>query len=464
MNPYHTRMNERLTFQYPTSMAIDWAVRAVMAALFLGATAVYAISFTPVRGFLFLTALIIAIPTVSYGVYSLLLMSVLIILTDETISIRSRFHQRHIFYAHINSVQIKRRWILLHTDDGIVRIDGRLQGYSIFLHHLYQRSPQLPRVTPRIRLTISSIHLSKAIFLIFFMLAFGGGAVYLIIVQGIKGVNFILIFISLFMGAAGAVLLKKLLVTMLFSVTFTAEKIETHMLFHRRRYDPKQLLEIRLELVYDTVKQVKRSRRDLVFVFDNADDLRIQQGWMAQSYSDFLLLLNEMYAIVPTENKRVSAIPYQQFGSGSNRPFSAYFEQECNVQVENVQDIEKWLKGCVYQTDSEQFGKEDHWLHPVEFGKSRQGDCEDHALWAWRQLVNLGIKAEFVTGYYNGEGVNNKTTPPLYHAWVTFWQNGRPYLMETTSKTNITRPFASTIHTHHPRFSVDQTFTTFQYE
>ncbi len=445
-------------------MAIDWAVRAVMASLFLGATAVYAISFTPVRGFLFLTALIVAIPTVSYGVYSLLLMSVIITLADETISIRSRFHQRHIFYAHINNVQLKRRWILLHTDDGIVRIDGRLQGYSIFLHTLYQRSPQIPRVTPRICLTISSIHLSKAAFLTFFMLAFGGGSVYLIIMQGVKGVDFIITFISLFMGAIGAVLLKKQLVTMLLSVTFTAEKIETRTLFHHHRYDPQQLLEIRLELVYYIIKQVKHSRHDLVFVFANADDLRIQQGWMAQSYSDFLLLLNDMYAIVPIENKRVTTVPYQQFGSGSDRPFATYFEQECNVQVENIQDIEKWLKGCVYRADSEQFGKEDHWLHPVEFGKSRQGDCEDHALWAWRQLVNLGIKAEFVTGHHNGEGVNHKTIPPINHAWVTFWQNGRPYLMETTSKINMIRPFASTTHTHHPRFSVDQTFTTFQYD
>ena len=87
-------------------------------------------------------------------------------------------------------------------------------------------------------------------------------------------------------------------------------------------------------------------------------------------------------------------------------------------------EIEIFLVGCRYLSDRKTRSQKDFWEPPDIFEKRRAGDCEDHAIWAWRQLHELGYKTRFVIGTCNGGG----------HAWVHIFANGRAYLMEPTQK------------------------------
>jgi transglutaminase superfamily protein len=61
-------------------------------------------------------------------------------------------------------------------------------------------------------------------------------------------------------------------------------------------------------------------------------------------------------------------------------------------------------------------------MPPEESERARKGDCEDFALYAWRQVQSLGYPTRFVGGKNGryGEG----------HAWVTFERNGKTFLLE----------------------------------
>ena len=72
--------------------------------------------------------------------------------------------------------------------------------------------------------------------------------------------------------------------------------------------------------------------------------------------------------------------------------------------------------------DEEQFGMDDYWQPPEEFEQRRKGDCDDYAMWTWRQLVELGYDARFVLGRCTRYGIG--------HAWVTFHMNGEYFLLE----------------------------------
>jgi len=100
--------------------------------------------------------------------------------------------------------------------------------------------------------------------------------------------------------------------------------------------------------------------------------------------------------------------------------FRQFFQGDLSSNVRSLDEICDWLRQCKYISDQEQFHQKDHWQHPHEFEQSRKGDCEDHALWAWRKLVELGFEAEFVIG--------------KKHAWVNFIKDGQLFLFETASK------------------------------
>src|SRR5205085_1473130 len=68
-------------------------------------------------------------------------------------------------------------------------------------------------------------------------------------------------------------------------------------------------------------------------------------------------------------------------------PFAWYFEGQSAVTVGSVDDVCEWLLECEYVHDPELFHEPDFWQHPRTFERLRKGDCEDHALWAWRKLV-----------------------------------------------------------------------------
>lgn len=121
-------------------------------------------------------------------------------------------------------------------------------------------------------------------------------------------------------------------------------------------------------------------------------------------------------------------LPLKFYGGGASRNFEYYFSGQSRVRVGSVRDIVEWLLGCEYVSDPEQFGKRDHWQHPVDFEKTRRGDCEDFALWAWRKLVELGHDAEFMVGKWLHDGRVGT------HAWVFLRHEGEQFVFESTGR------------------------------
>ncbi len=151
-------------------------------------------------------------------------------------------------------------------------------------------------------------------------------------------------------------------------------------------------------------------------------------------------------------------VPYPMFGRGSRRPFSWYFDGLSQVTVQHVSDIERWLVGCEYVPDRTLFGKEDHWQHPGEFEVIRMGDCDDHALWAWRKFVDLEIPTSLVAGRWREE-------PADLHLWLLVTIGGRDHIFESTSKFmgRGMKPLREVRDDYRPFFSVDGRFRTRAY-
>ncbi len=109
---------------------------------------------------------------------------------------------------------------------------------------------------------------------------------------------------------------------------------------------------------------------------------------------------------------------------GNTHPWNRYFNRLLDTKPDTLADIERFLKGCKYRSDQETRSQEDFWEPPDQFEKRRSGDCEDHAIWAWRQLYDLGFRSRLVLGTCFDRG----------HAWVHLFVNGRCYLLEATQK------------------------------
>ena len=153
---------------------------------------------------------------------------------------------------------------------------------------------------------------------------------------------------------------------------------------------------------------------------------------------------------------RVSrGVPLSFYGQGSQRDFGWYLEGESTVAVTCVEEIQEWLLTCEYVDDRELFNEADFWQHPRTFEQLRRGDCEDHALWAWRKLVELGIDAELVSGQHDEEA----------HVWVLFTHAGEPHLFETVAKARsaMIRPVRDVRNSYRPEVSVDGKRRRFAY-
>jgi len=114
----------------------------------------------------------------------------------------------------------------------------------------------------------------------------------------------------------------------------------------------------------------------------------------------------------------------KQFGFfAPNSVMGRHVTQPLTVECKTIEEVRLFLNGCRYVTDQQQFGVRDYWMPPEDFEEKRKGDCDDFALWVWRQLIAMGKQdARFVVGlagrYGNG------------HAWVTFIEGGRAFLVE----------------------------------
>ena len=111
--------------------------------------------------------------------------------------------------------------------------------------------------------------------------------------------------------------------------------------------------------------------------------------------------------------------------------------------------------------DSILFNEKDFWQHPVTFENLRKGDCEDHALWAWRKLKELGIPAEFVCGRSGPANAKGNHA----HAWVHLELSGQPCLMETVAdpQHRMTYQLDEIRRNYCPAFSVDTNLNTYRY-
>jgi hypothetical protein len=131
---------------------------------------------------------------------------------------------------------------------------------------------------------------------------------------------------------------------------------------------------------------------------------------------------------------------------GPNAPLGRHLTQPLSVLCTDLDDVRRFLQGCRYLRDEVQFGRRDYWMPPEEFEIRRRGDCEDFALWTWRQLMHLGYSARFVVGRAGryGEG----------HAWVTFERDGRTFIVESLlARLGPAFPRLSTLR-YEPRISV----------
>lgn len=140
-------------------------------------------------------------------------------------------------------------------------------------------------------------------------------------------------------------------------------------------------------------------------------------------------VLNRVVTIDPWDRTRFK-VPTTRFGVGSTRDFAWYFERASIVEVTTIEAVCDWLVECEYVRDPDLFGEIDHWQHPADFEVLRKGDCEDHALWAWRKLTELGVPAEFHIGRVRARADREAH----FHAWVVCRQGDTEYLLETTGR------------------------------
>lgn len=109
---------------------------------------------------------------------------------------------------------------------------------------------------------------------------------------------------------------------------------------------------------------------------------------------------------------------------GMGRSFEHYLDARLAIPVGSLEEVRTFLCRCLYARDEEVHGRREVWVHPEDFERMRAGDCEDHALWAWVQLVRLGRDARFTAGRQGKGG----------HAWVTLYGEGAVRVCETTAK------------------------------
>ena len=126
-------------------------------------------------------------------------------------------------------------------------------------------------------------------------------------------------------------------------------------------------------------------------------------------------------------------------------PMGRYVSQPLTIQCHTLEEVRRFLRTCRAVSDEELFGKRDYWQPPEEFERRRAGDCEDFSLWTWRQLHAMGFDTRVVFGRHGRYGIG--------HAWVTFYQNGKCFLVEPQARMDLRYPRLSTLQ-YEPKFSV----------
>jgi hypothetical protein len=136
-------------------------------------------------------------------------------------------------------------------------------------------------------------------------------------------------------------------------------------------------------------------------------------------------------------------------------PAGRFLSQPLAHWCSDFTEMRKFLAKCTYISDQEQFGQEDYWQPPEQFEETRKGDCEDFALWSWRQLMRMNYPCRFVVGNAGRFGAG--------HSWVTFQKDGKTYLLEPLNwMIGLKMPRISTLR-YHPTHSMDWDGKTVSY-
>jgi hypothetical protein len=127
-------------------------------------------------------------------------------------------------------------------------------------------------------------------------------------------------------------------------------------------------------------------------------------------------------------------------------PIGRYVSQPLTVKCDSINDICNYLGTCRWVSDKQQFDRDDYWQPPEQFEQRKKGDCDDYALWTWREFLAFRFDARFVVGrasrYRTG------------YAWVHFFQDGKCFLVDPGMwPLGVRFPRLSTLR-YHPEFSV----------
>ena len=154
------------------------------------------------------------------------------------------------------------------------------------------------------------------------------------------------------------------------------------------------------------------------------------------------------------DGKRIPQPSKKRHPSFKGRPMGLFGAQPLNIICRDLDEIRAFLRTCRYVSDQKQFGLKDHWMPPAQFEEVKQGDCDDFALWAWRQLLNLGYNARFVVGKAGryGEG----------HAWVAFRNADGVFIVEPLAARYRTFARLEAL-SYHPAISVEFTDSQVKY-
>jgi len=146
------------------------------------------------------------------------------------------------------------------------------------------------------------------------------------------------------------------------------------------------------------------------------------------------------------DGKQISRPSKKRHPSLKGRPMAAFLSQPLRTCCRDMDEVRAFLSTCRYVSDQEQFGLRDYWMPPEQFEQSRQGDCDDFALWTCRQLLALGYNARFVLGCAGRYGAG--------HAWVSFHHRGKTFILESLWSRYRTFPRLTTLR-YRPYLSVE---------
>jgi len=166
----------------------------------------------------------------------------------------------------------------------------------------------------------------------------------------------------------------------------------------------------------------------------------------------------DMYRIIDREGLSPDLIYFWNWGGVRNATASAmgvdrrhHFANSYLVGYQPFESRRVWVPLYTlamrkrYEYDHLQYsGLKDVWQNSKQAFHYTRGDCEDHAIILADWLISMGVDARVVMGTHRKQG----------HAWVVYFDNGKAYLLEATSKRRKrlkgSIPLATTMTAYYP--------------